>query len=183
MRFSNFEIIFDDFQIFKTAITILPSSEFPLRTKNEIQEIKLALIDTIKLDTSFKLLTRFESFLRLDIDRSLKSRTRDPISQLYKETVRNKFQSKRGKSFQKQARFLTIEEVLNALRDYFLQQNDSFQAICSRTINFFEFRHWYAHGRYFRISQRIPDPDEIFEIGLIFNEKILQCGRKSFSKV
>lgn len=183
MRFKNFEIIFDDFQIIKTAITILPFSEFPMRTKEEIQEIKQGLIDTIKLDTSFKLLTRLESFLRLDIDRSLQTRTRDPISQLCKETVRKNFQPGKGKSFRNQARFLSIEDVLEALRTFFIHRNDPFQANCSGIINYFKFRHWYAHGRYFRNSQRIPDPDEIFEIGLIFSGKILQRGRKSFSDV
>jgi hypothetical protein len=150
-------------------------------TEPEIVRRKQEIVLELRMDASFKLLSLLEAQLRRDVEFTLKRKWKDRISRAYRNLCDRHRKQRDGRvlsRLQAGAR-LGVEDILNALRDVFRTQRDRFHTSCSRAKGHFEFRHWYAHGRFFQITPPVPSPEEVGTLLVEFEKHVFARNRAS----
>lgn len=141
----------------------LDDNDFLYMTTEEIQKEKSEIIEDLRTDTAFRLFTKFEAGLRLDYERTLKSKWKDALSKRYRLLCtelrkRNKLYEKPIETTGKRVRF---EDMVETIKNHFKGTGSAIHKECSQIKGHILFRHWYAHGRYFSHTPVIPDPEDL----------------------
>lgn len=183
MRFDSCDLILQDFLFFKNIISNLDDAYFPYMTRDEVQEEKWLLLEECKMDYAFKMLTLLEADIRQDFNMTIASKYRDPLSRTFSELC-DQFRQGRSRYSQsrvEECRRVSLDEVFTTISKFFKNKRDFFHQRCSNVKGHFSvFRHWYAHGRYFRPKPPIiPDPEDLFYIHEEFVEKVLNRNRRA----
>jgi hypothetical protein len=162
------EAIVNDFLLLKKAVSFMDDSFFdfidePEIKKRKILQEKKRLIQQLKIDTAFKLLTKLEANLKQDYNNAITQKKTDDLSKRYlllckRFRERIKDYDKPLKSICKR---VALEDILDEVKLFFEESNQVFSRDCSALKAYFKFRHWYAHGRYFQHTPPIPDPEDI----------------------
>jgi hypothetical protein len=181
MRFDSCEEILEDFIFLKSVIENLTEDNFPYMTRNEIEEEKIVWMEEIKMEYAFKLLSRIEAEIRTEFNRTISSKRRDPLSRAFSELC-DEYRRKKGdyaRSRKQVCETIGLEAILKCLTGLFKMLQDSFHSKCSMLKGHMTFRHWYAHGRYFRERPPVPDPEELVDIYDIFQLKVFNRSFRS----
>lgn len=171
MRFETCDQLVNDYQFYVDVINELDDEWFEFLPPAMIIEEKSELIDECRRDFAFKILTKIEAEIRLDVQNRVASKWKDPISRRICELARKKAGTRQyQKQLAEEAKRIRLEDVILTVRDYFKQDGHYFHQTCSRLKGYFSFRDWYAHGRYFdhgsqfENSANTPDPQDLFDI-------------------
>lgn len=178
MRFESCEEILEDFFFLKSVIKELDAKHFPYMTKQEIDEEKFRWIEEIRMEYAFKLLTRIEAEIREEFNRTISSKRRDPLSKDF-SSLCDAYRRQKGdysRSRSQICKAIGLELILSCLVRFFWAIQDSFHSECSALNGHFTFRHWYAHGRYFRSNPIVPDPEELVDLYTGFENKVFNRG-------
>lgn len=163
MRFTSCEAILEDFFFLKNVIMELDDDYFSYMTKGDIQEEKALWIEECMMDYSFKLLTKIEANIRLDFNRTFSSKFRDPLSKEY-VSLCDAYRRQKGdyaKRHQELCKRIPLDKIFKAMVQFFKNSQNRFHEQCSILKSYYTFRHWYAHGRHFRITPLVPDPEDL----------------------
>lgn len=165
-----FDEIYDDYRLLHLAVVGLPERHFKSPHALDPPARKRAmLLESIALDTSFKLLACLEASLR---DWALRSTHRgrrkkgDAVGHVLRRSIRE-IAKRRRLSPGIAVRELPIEQLLLVLRDHFRARGDALHRTLSLAKGYFKsFRNWYAHGRSGKPKSKPPDVEEILNISL-----------------
>ena len=178
------ELILNDFNLLQELVENSDEHDFHSKfmTPREILTEKEAIIQELKLDTVFKLLTKLEADIRQDYNKTIRSKRKDALSLAYRYLCKNFI--KRIKEYDKHpeevCKRIRFEEILDSMKNHF--ENEQIEKNCSLLKGYFKnIRDWYAHGRYFKhfAPKNIPEPKEIkiiydeFEIKVFQRKKIM----------
>lgn len=163
MKFSSYREIVDNYVFLAEMVKKMEDEDFLYRTTEEIQKEKTEIIEDLRTDTAFKLFTKFEAGLRIDYERTLKSKWKDALSKRYRLLCtelrrRNKLYDKPIETSGKRVRF---EDIVETIKNHFKEIDSVIHKECSQIKEHIQFRNWYAHGRYFSHSPAIPDPEDL----------------------
>lgn len=163
MRAFSYEGLLDNYFFMRDVVRDIPDRRFPYLTPAECNEERRALLEELRRDYAFKLLTRLEADIREDFNLSIKQRLRDGVSRAYRDlclTYRRETRQLTKQATQACSR-IALDRIFDQLREHFLGRDDHFRRVCSATKGYFAFRNWYAHGRS-RTAPLIPDPEDVF---------------------
>jgi hypothetical protein len=166
MRPFTYNALLDDYLFMCDVVRRLGDEAFEFMTPAECEIERRELLEELRMDYSFKLMTKLEADVRQDFNRTIASRFRDGVSRSYQElckTYRREIRKISQRASTACSR-IPIDRILDQLRDHFSALNEDFHRVCSVTKGFFTFRHWYAHGRFFRSTPVIPDPEDIVKV-------------------
>ena len=176
MRDFTCDSLLDLYVFLRENIRDLPDEQLEFLTPAECDEFRAEVLEELRKDYAFKLLTLLEADLRDDFLRSLKRRRRDVISTAYRDLCKQ-FRSETrqvSKPAIQACRGMRLERIFDKLRDCFLGIDQAFRGVCSVAKGYFGFRNWYAHGR---IGTRpvpvVPDPEDVYLVYGQFREKVL----------
>jgi len=164
----TYDAIVNDFLLLKKAVNHLDDSFFDFIDKSEIKKQKIIqekkrLIQQLKIDTAFKLLTKLEANLKPDYNNAIIQKKKDDLSEKYLSLCK-RFRE-RIKNYDKPLKTIckrvSLEDILDEVKSFFEVSDNAFSKNCSVLKAYFKFRHWYAHGRYFQHTPPIPDPEDI----------------------
>ena len=164
MRVFSYESVLDDYEILKSGLRELGDEHFHFLTKDEIELLRSEIMEELRTDSAFKLMTLLEAHLRADYQSTLARRKRDPVSQAYRklcDDFRRETRQVRKPAKDACSR-MSLDRILDALRDAFLGVDDEFRRVCSTAKAYFTFRNWYAQGRVFPRPQ-VPDPEDVYD--------------------
>jgi len=166
MKFSSYEEIIENYIFLKDVIEKLDDNYFLYMTRREIILEKESIIAEFQADTSFKLVTKFEADIRTNFNDSIKAKKKDCLSSKYLALCYD-FRKKckeYDKPLEKLCRRLRLENILDVIKLYYKELGNLLHKKCSDIKGCLHFRHWYAHGRYFRHRVPIPEPEDLFII-------------------
>ena len=175
----TYAAIVNDFLLLKKAVTQLDDSFFdfidePYVKKRKIIQEKKRLIQQLKMDTTFKLLTKLEANIKQDYNNAITQKKKDDLSERYLSLCK-RFRE-RVKDYKKPLKSIckrvSLEDILDEVKLFFENSNNAFSKNCSVLKAYFKFRHWYAHGRYFQRTPPIPDPEDIEILGYEFKTHV-----------
>ena len=163
MRAFSYDVLLDDYFFMRDVIRDIPDQRFPYLTPAECNGERRALLEELRKDFTFKLLTRLEADIREDFNLSIKQRLRDEISNAYRDLCLAYRRETRQltKQATQACRRIALDRIFDQLREHFSGRDGPFLRVCSATKGYFAFRNWYAHGRS-RTAPLIPDPEEVF---------------------
>ena len=175
MRDFTCESVLDLYLFLRRNIGDLPDEQLEFLTPAECDEHRAELLEEMRKDYAFKLLTLLEAALREDFLESLKRRRRDPVSRAYRELCREyRRETRQVSRWAAQAcERMQLERILDELRDSFVRIDEAFLRVCSVAKGYFGFRNWYAHGRIrTRPVPVVPDPEDVYLVYEQFREKV-----------
>lgn len=183
MRFKSYDLILQDFLFFKEVISALDEAYFPYMTPQEIVEEKRLLLQECRMDYAFKMLTYLEAVIRQDFDQTIASKFRDPLSKKYSELC-DQFRKEKNaysRSRREVCKRIALSDIIKTIADHFRNHQDRFHERCSLLKGHFRaFRHWYAHGRFFRPNPPLPpEPEELSFICEELSEKVLSRSHRA----
>jgi len=160
------ESIVNDFALLQEIVEDSDEHYFSFLTRLEIIKEKEAIIQELKLDAVFKLLTKLEADIRQDYNDTIRLRRKDTLSKEYLLLCENflkriKEYNKPSKSACKRVR---LEDILDTIKTHFENRDKNLSKNCSLLKGYFKnIRDWYAHGRYFKHAspKYIPEPKDI----------------------
>ncbi|GEM_PF-734443 len=162
-----------DYLLLKIAVAELEEYHFKDMTPQQLEREKRDLIQELKLDTVFKLLTKLEADIRQDYNTTIKKyQTTDGLSKEYLQLC-EEFRRRTGEYNQPIASIckkVRLDDILDTSRLYFKNLDRNFAKNCSVLTGYFtHIRHRYAHGRYFKRYHPtvIPDPEAL---GIIYHQ-------------
>ncbi len=163
MRAFLYDALLDDYFFMRDVIRDISDQRFPYLTPAECHEERRSLLEELRRDFAFKLLTRLEADIREDFNLSIKQRFRDEISKAYRNLCLAYRRETRQltKQATQACNRIALDRIFDQLHEYFSDRDDQFRRICSATKGYFAFRNWYAHGRS-RMAPLIPDPEDVF---------------------
>ena len=139
----------------------LPETEFTLAPIGRVSREKKRIVDMLREDTSFKLVSRLESDLKRDLRETIEwgTSTAEPLSVAYN----NLWMSWRGQynsdDMDRFLRYTRFEDVLDVIRNKLSAPDQPLATACSYLkARYNSFRHWYAHGRTVKSAPYIPPP-------------------------
>jgi hypothetical protein len=164
----NYQSILEDYLLVEEAVRSLPDERFRLETQAEISERRLAVLNGLRMDASFKLLARIEADLRRDFQRSAVGGASDSISRSFAELAR-----------QSGSRVAEIgpRRLLRFLASLFGGDSSRFDERCLLVAGYWDFRDWYAHGRFVERPVDVPEPSILAEIGSELEERVFSRAR------
>ena len=171
-RFAEATLL-DDYYLVSDSIKMLSGSRVMYLTPNELLDLREALLDEVKKDYSFKLITLLEARIREDFLVSLRRRTRDPVSRSYRDLCAQfrRANHQVGQQAAQACKRISLKPILDNLRDCFAATNSEFGRVCLLTKGYFNFRNWYAHGRT-RTMPVVPDPDDVYAVYSQFKDNV-----------
>ena len=174
MREFTCDSLLEWYALLQQNVRDLGDEHFESFTPTERDEFRADLLEEIRKDYAFKLLTLLEAGIREDFLVSLKRRKRDRVSRAYRDLCKKYRRETRQVSKQatRACRRIPLERIFDELRDCFSGIDEAFQRDCSATKGYFKFRNWYAHGR-IRTMPVVPDPEDVYEAYEQFQEKVL----------
>ena len=174
MREFTCDALLEWYALLQQNVRDLGDEHFEFLTPTECDELRADLLEEIRKDYAFKLLTLLEAGIREDFLASLKQKKRDRVSRAYRALCREYRRETRqvGKQATQACRRIPIERIFDTLRDCFSDIDEAFRRVCSVTKGYFGFRNWYAHGR-LRTMPVVPDPEDVYEAYEQFQEKVL----------
>lgn len=163
MRAFSYDELLDDYFFMRDVLRDISDQRFPYMTPAECSEERKALLEELRRDFAFKLLTRLEADVREDFNLSIKRRLRDDVSRAYRDLcLAYRRETKRtGKQVTQVCSRISLDRIFDQLREHFSSRDEPFRRVCSATKGYFTFRNWYAHGRS-RAVPLIPDPEDVF---------------------
>jgi hypothetical protein len=165
--------LLQEYYLVSESIKTLAGKRVMYLIPSELRDLREALLDEVKKDYSFKLITLLEARIREDFLISLRRRRRDPVSRSYRELC-DQFRRSNSQVSQQAAqacRHVSLKPILDSLRDCFAATNNGFGRVCSLTKGYFSFRNWYAHGRT-RTMPVVPDPDDVHTVYIEFKNNV-----------
>ena len=174
MREFTCDALLEWYVLLQQNVRDLGDEYFESFTPTERDEFRADLLEEIRKDYAFKLLTLLEAGIREDFLVSLKRRKRDRVSRAYRDLCKKYRRETRqvGKQVTLACRRIPLERIFDELRDCFSGIDEAFQRDCSATKGHFKFRNWYAHGRILTMPV-VPDPEDVYEAYEQFQEKVL----------
>lgn len=153
----------------------LSDAHFEAFTPTEREELRAELLEEIRKDYAFKLLTLLEADVRENFLVSLRRKRRDVVSKAYRDLCLEYRRETRqvAKRSSLACSRIPLERIFDKLRDCFSGIDAAFQRVCSATKGYFRFRNWYAHGR-IRAMPVVPDPEDVYDAYEQFREKVLE---------
>ncbi|MDR3197932.1 MAG: hypothetical protein LBU34_08710 [Planctomycetaceae bacterium] len=127
-------------------------------SENEIQEQLIEHIREAEYDACLTLLAAIEAAFRIDCDYCCRKRPKTPRA----KTVRKIVQTFEG---------ISIDRInLSKLFEQLLADQSVNRSIVNRLKQFFKFRHWLAHGRYWTFkSGEPPTFGEIYKLAQVID--------------
>ena len=177
MREFTYESLLDDYDLVQQGVKNLGDEHFEhfaFSSPGERDTFRADLLNEIRKDYAFKLLTLLEADVRKDFLVSLRSRRRDGVSRAYRDLC-EAYRRETGQVDQQAVqacRRIALGRIFDTLRDYFRGRDAEFRRVCSETKGYFGFRNWYAHGRP-REMPVVPDPENVYVVYEQFREKVL----------
>src|SRR3989304_2384621 len=174
MREFTYDSLLEDYDLVKQGVRDLVDKYFVYLTPTERDELRADLLEEIRKDYAFKLLTLLEADIREDFLVSLRRRKRDGVSKAYRDLCKEYRRKTRqvAKQATQACSRMSLEWIFDKLRDYFNGIDDEFRRVCLVIKGYFSFRNWYAHGRT-RAMPVIPDPEHVYGAYKQFREKVL----------
>ncbi len=174
MREFAYNSLLQDCALVQQGVRGLGDEYFDYPTSVERDEHRTDLLEEIRKDYAFKLLTLLEADLREDFLNSIESRKRDTVSRAYRDLCLEYRRETRqvAKPAAQACSRIALERIFDKLRDYFSGSDAEFRRVCSVTKGYFSFRNWYAHGR-IRAMPVVPDPEDVYAAYEQFREKVL----------
>ncbi|CAN2041711.1 hypothetical protein GMMP15_560114 [Candidatus Magnetomoraceae bacterium gMMP-15] len=87
MKFSSYNEIVNNYIFLKIVILDLSEKYFLHMTREEMKLEKDIIINELMIDTSFKLLARFEADIRTDYNKSIKTKKKENLSKRYLHAI------------------------------------------------------------------------------------------------
>ena len=158
MREFTCDSLLEWYALLQQNVRDLGDEHFEFFTPTERDEFRADLLEEIRKDYAFKLLTLLEAGIREDFLVSLKRRKRDKVSRAYRDLCEEYRRETRqvGKQATQACRRISLERIFDELRDCFSGIDEEFQRDCSATKGYFKFRNWYAHGRINALCRLFP---------------------------
>ena len=174
MREFAYNSLLQDYALVQQGVKDLRDEYFDYPTSVERDEHRTDLLEEIRKDYAFKLLTLLEADIRGDFIVSLRRRKRDEVSRAYRDLCEGYRRETRQvtKPATQACSRMPLDRIFDKLRDCFHGIDEEFRRICSVTKGYFSFRNWYAHGR-IRVMPVVPDPEDIYDAYEQFREKVL----------
>lgn len=174
MREFAYNSLLQDYALVQQGVKDLRDENFDYPTSVEREEHRTDLLEEIRKDYAFKLLTLLEADLREDFLNSIESRKRDTVSRAYRDLCLEYRRETRqiSKRATQACSRMPLDRIFDKLRDCFHSIDEEFRRICSVTKGYFSFRNWYAHGRILTMPV-VPDPEDIYDAYEQFREKVL----------
>ncbi len=163
MKFSSYEEIVQNYIFLKTLVEESDESYFLHMSREETESEKESVIEELRADASFKLLAKFEADIRTDYNETIKTRKKDNLSKEYMALClefREKYKEY-SKPLEKICSRLPFEDILEGLKSCFKESGNLLHQECSNIKGALHFRHWYAHGRYFKHGAPVPEPGDL----------------------
>ena len=176
MRDFTCDSVLDLYRFLREKLRDLPDEQLEFLTPAECDEFRAEVLEELRKDYAFKLLTLLEADLRDDFLESLKRRRRDSVSRTYRDLCLQFRRETRqvSKPAIQACRRVRLEQIFDELRACFIGTDQAFREVCSVAKGYFGFRNWYAHGR---IATRpmpvVPDPEDVYLVYEQFREKVL----------
>ena len=177
MREFTYESLLDDYALVQQGVKNLGDEHFEhfaFSSPGERDTFRADLLNEIRKDYAFKLLTLLEADVRKDFLASLRSRRRDEVSRGYRDLCqeyRRETRQVTRRAIQACSR-MPLDRIFDKLRDSFSGIDEAFRRVCSETKGYFSFRNWYAHGRIHAMPV-VPDPEDVYAAYEQFWEKVL----------
>lgn len=175
MREFTYRVVLEDYQVVQDGIRQLGDEHFQFLTTEERDALRGEVLEEIRTDYAFKLMTLLESDIRSDYRVTLIRRRRDGVSRAYRDLCDQYRRETRqvGKPARIACGRIALDRILDQLRSHFEDVDEEFRRVCSAIKGYFSFRNWYAHGR---VSPRpvVPDPEDIFAAYEQLADKVLQ---------
>lgn len=162
MKFSYEEII-NNYVFLKKVVNELHEDYFLYRSNHEIRAEKDNIIEELRSDTSFKLLTKFEADIRIDYNDAIKMGKKDDLSVKYMkicQELRGKYKEY-DKSLGEFCQRMPFEDILEEIKTYLKESALILHQNLSIIKGYLHFSHYYAHGRYFKHKPQTPDPEDV----------------------
>ena len=156
MRPLDYVIILNDHAVLRECVMRAPDDIYLGLTAAEIADYQAELVDELILDASFKLLTKFESDIKLDIVNTIKSGWQDPLSKWYRSHVLF--------SAAKDMSNIGMRRILQDLEHWFRQNKRVDHVLCAELRSYYDFRNWYAHGRFLQRMPICPVPARVEQL-------------------
>ncbi|MEN8217595.1 MAG: hypothetical protein ABFS56_14745 [Pseudomonadota bacterium] len=169
MKFASCDLIIKNFLFLKKVVEELDDDYFEFFTEAQIIQEKEFIINDLELDTAFKLLSKLEAEIKQDYNYAISKKKKDDLSKKYLslcERFRERIKEY-DKPLKSVCKKVSLEDILDEVKSFFKDTNPAFSKNVSILKGYFKFRHWYAHGRYFRHTQSIP---ALQHVQLICNE-------------
>ena len=174
MREFSYKTILDDYEVVQNGVRSLDDQNFQFLTPTERDELRNEVLEEIRTDFSFKLMTLLEADIRADYRLTLNRKRRDGVSRAYRALCTQYRRETRqvGKRASVACSRMSLDRILDQLRHYFLGVDEDFRRVCSAIKGYFSFRNWYAHGRV-TTQPVVPDPEDIFSAYQELQDKVL----------
>ena len=151
MRDFTCDSVLDLYRFLREKLRDLPDEQLEFLTSAECDEFRAEVLEELRKDYAFKLLTLLEADLQF----------RRETRQVSKPAIQA-------------CRRVRLEQIFDELRACFIGTDQAFREVCSVAKGYFGFRNWYAHGR---IATRpmpvVPDPEDVHLLYEQFREKVL----------
>jgi hypothetical protein len=174
VREFSYEAILDDYEVVQSGVRNLDDQSFQFLTSEERDKLRSEVLEEIRTDFAFKLMTLIEADIRADYRLTLNRKRRDEISRSYRELCMQYRRETRqvNKRASVACSRISLDRILDQLRQHFQGIDEDFRRVCSAIKGYFSFRNWYAHGR---VTTRpmIPDPEDIFAAYQALQGKVL----------
>ena len=166
--------LLDWYRFLRQNVRDLNDVHFESFTPAESEELRAELLEEIRKDYAFKLLTLLEADIRRDFLVSLRRKRRDAVSKAYRDLCMAYCRETRqvAKRASQACRRMPLYRIFDKLRACFSGIDEEFQRVCSVTKGYFGFRNWYAHGRV-RAMPVVPDPEDVYGAYEQFQKKVL----------
>lgn len=163
MKFSSYDEIVENYIFLKTLVEEADETRFLYMSREEIEAEKRSVIEELRADASFKLLAKFEAYIRTDYNKTIETRKKDNLSEKYMTRCSEfiKKYKEYNKPREKVCLRLPFDDILGELKSWFEENNNLLHQECSKIKGHLKFRHWYAHGRYFKHKSPIPEPGDL----------------------
>lgn len=177
MKFS-YEKITDNYLFLKKIVNELHENYFLYMSKHEIRAEKNNIIEELRSATSFNLLTKFEADIRIDYNDAIKMGKKDDLSVKYMkicQELREKYKEY-DKPLEKICQRMPFEDILEEIKTYLKESALILHQNLSIIKGYLRFRHYYAHGKYFKHKPQTPDPEDV---GIVCKEIVNEVINRS----
>jgi hypothetical protein len=163
MEYASFAEISENYLFIKKIIENLSDDNFEFMSGEEARKAKEDILYELSIDTSFKHLAMFEAKLRTDYNIVLSMQKKDALSKEYMKLCRDhrKKVNNYNTPLETLCRRVRFDHLLDVVHQFLKQSGVPIHRDCSALKGHLKFRHWYAHGRYFKHIPSVPDPEDL----------------------
>jgi hypothetical protein len=163
MEYASFAEMSENYIFMKRIIEGLSDDHFEFMSEKEARKAREEIIYELSIDASFKHLAMFEARLRTDYNLVLSTQKKDALSREYMKLCREHRTKLNDYNtpLEKLCRRVKFDHLLDVVHKFLKQSGKPIHRDCSALKGYLKFRHWYAHGRYFRHIPSVPDPEDL----------------------